>query len=314
LLQPQPVSFDELPIGHPFGTREAPAVARVFHTYSDEPGIASLLQADALHREVNVVIEPVHVVGLCASAQAIPPGGGPPAARPTVTVDTTALGNVATSAPQGVANGQRVAVLDTGDMNVSTMLDFLGGQPHQSIGDDIVGHGTAVADIVRALHSTAQVESLRVVNAQRSGSYELLCGLTYALWSDRYDAVNVSLSAQQTGGCVTVLGASLNMVMNICQKGAKQIPKLVAAAGNTTTSQAFGYPAKLAGAVIVQAWDWNKHSANYNVAINPPYQAVYASGGEKGRPLGKIVSASGAMEEMYGTSFAAAVATATVIP
>jgi hypothetical protein len=65
LPQPQPVSFDELPIGHPFGMPEAPAVARVFHTYSDEPGIASLLQADALHREVNVVIEPVHVVGLC---------------------------------------------------------------------------------------------------------------------------------------------------------------------------------------------------------------------------------------------------------
>jgi hypothetical protein len=158
----------------------------------------------------------------CKRPKSVVLGGGPPAGRPTVTVDTTVLGNVATSAPQGVANGQRVAVLDTGDMNVSTMLDFLGGQPHQSVGDDIVGHGTAVADIVRALNSTAQVESLRVVNAQRSGSYELLCGLTYALWSDRYDAVNVSLSAQQTGGCVTVLGASLNMVMNICQKGANK--------------------------------------------------------------------------------------------
>jgi hypothetical protein len=87
----------------------------------------------------------------------------------------------------------------------------------------------------------------------------------------------------------------------------------VAAAGNSTSNQSFGYPAKLPDAIVVQAWDWTGNPANYNVVVQPTVPTVYATGGEKANSFGKITSPAGAVEEVFGTSFAAAVVTANII-
>ncbi len=111
----------------------------------------------------------------------------------------------------------------------------------------------AVAELIRAINPSADITALRVVNARSGTSYELLCAMTYAHWSGMFDIVNVSLSAQSSSQCMTTLGGSLTMVLEICQANGIPTPMIVAAAGNTSTRQAFGYPARLPGSTVVQA-------------------------------------------------------------
>lgn len=66
--------------------------------------------------------------------------------------------------------------------------------------DDLNGHGTAVIKLIKTIQPTADVHAVRVVDGNLSSSYELLCGLTYALWSDEFDVVNVSLAATMSSG------------------------------------------------------------------------------------------------------------------
>ncbi|WP_162148064.1 S8 family serine peptidase [Arthrobacter sp. CAL618] len=93
-----------------------------------------------------------------------------------------------------------------------------------------------------------------------------------------------------------------------------QLPQIVAAAGNTTTGQAFGYPASLPGTTVVQAWDFNRSLTSYNVSVPSTHQPIHATGGDSLNTFGNITDQTGKIEPLYGTSFAAAVATALLIP
>ncbi|WP_459982188.1 S8/S53 family peptidase [Nocardioides sp. AN3] len=208
-----------------------------------------------------------------------------------------------------------MAVLDSGDLlGGPRMYDFTGGLARDEPADDEIGHGTAVAELIRSLNPNADTTALRVVNAQNGTSYELLCAMTYALWSEMYDVLNVSLSAQNTNQCMTVLGGSLTMVLDICQNNGVVLPTVVAAAGNTNTGQAFGYPARLPGATVVQAWDFNRLPAAYNVTVPSSRIPVNATGGDSTTFFGTITDGFGNQEAMFGTSYAAAVVTALLIP
>jgi hypothetical protein len=103
------------------------------------------------------------------------------------------------------------------------------------------------------------------------------------------------------------------MILQLCQQSGRVLPTLVAAAGNTITGQSFGYPAQLPGAVVVQAWDWAGQPAGYNVTVPSTANTIYASGGEAGRPFGRITLPGGTTQDIFGTSFAAAVVTAGLL-
>lgn len=288
----------------------APAVARLHHKWEPGVPVAERFQVEMALLQLPILVEAEHRVGLSAGGGP-GVGGGPP----SVTLDPAAIAAVDTDAVKGSASGSRVAVIDTGDLLGKYMMsDFTGGLAGPMPADDIVGHGTAVAEVIRQVNPRSDVNALRAVNAQKGGSYELLCAMTYALWSGMFDLVNVSLSAQGTNTCMTVLGGSLDMVLDICQNNGITPPQIVAAAGNTTTGQAFGYPASLPRTTVVQAWDFSRSPTNYNVPVPSSHQPVHATGGDTTDAFGTITDGAGAVEPIYGTSFAAAVATALLVP
>ncbi|MCW2675663.1 MAG: hypothetical protein JWR70_703 [Modestobacter sp.] len=308
LSRPEQTTFADLPTEHEFDYR-APAVALIRHEWPDS-SIANRLAVDMVTHRIPVVVEPVHTFGLTGAG---PHGGSAGAGRPSVQLTHSALAKVSTRVTPGTAGGSRVGVLDTGDGGrPGSMFDFVGGLARWTKADDTDGHGTAVAELILALNPAVTVTALRVITTARTTSHELLCGLSYALWCGQFDVLNASLSSQQVGGCPTVLGGSLDMVLQVCQSAGAKLPVLVAAAGNTTTGQGFGYPAQLPGSVIVQALDMSGQPASYNVQVLPPYQAVFATGGDAADPLGVLTRPDGSQEDLYGTSFAAAVVTAAV--
>ncbi|MEU4522973.1 S8/S53 family peptidase [Amycolatopsis sp. NPDC024027] len=292
-------------LGHP----HAPRVALIRHENGSPPGVGNQLQAELLLRGLPVICEAGYHFAL---------GGGSTASAeaPTVWIDPQMVAAATTGELPAPATGNRVALLDTGDIggNKPTMVDLTGGQLiPDADADDLNGHGTAIASLIRAIAPKADVWPVRVVDADLATSYQLLCGLAYALWSEQFDIVNVSLSAHTPGGCATMLGTSLEMILRLCRQNGVRLPAMVAAAGNTLTGQSFGYPAKLPGALVVQAWDWSGNPSGYNVSVPDTASSVYASGGEPGQPFGHITTHDQAQHDIFGTSFAAAVVTASLL-
>jgi hypothetical protein len=309
LEYPRVQGFRELQSNRDFDDPSAPATAKMYHKYGAGAPVAERLQVEMILHQLPILVEPEYHTGL---ASAGPPFGPN---RPTIAIDPHAVGSASTDAAVGSASGGRVAVVDSGDLlGKARMYDFTGGLAREAAADDEIGHGTAVAELIRALSPRADITALRVVNSRNGTSYELLCAMTYALWSEMYDIINVSLSAQNTNQCMTVLGGSLTMVLEICQNNGVALPTVVAAAGNTSTGQAFGYPARLPGSTVVQAWDFNGSPASYNVTVPSSHVPVNATGGDSSHAFGSITNVAGIAEPMYGTSFAAAVATALLIP
>jgi hypothetical protein len=214
-------------------------------------------------------------------------------------------------------------VLDTGHLSAHGaphMVDMVGGQPMAgSPAQDAHGHGTSIHDLVDHVAAirgvNVMIESVRVVDHNLTSSYEMLCGLDYALWSGEFDLVNASLSANVPGGCPTMLGTSMELILAICRSNGRPTPTVVAAAGNTISKQKFGYPARLTGTVVVQAWDSPGHPAHYNVPVPPGLAPVWALGGDASPKdtFGRITRGA-VVEEMFGTSYAAALVTGMLLP
>jgi hypothetical protein len=294
------------------------AIAVVWHEQVRDPVVAHMLQAEMLARQLPLLCEPGFELQTASGPST---GGG----AVTVTLDQKTPGNATTSALPSKASGRRVAVLDTGQQSNSknTMIDFLGGLVDISATpDDANGHGTAVAKLIEAINPNADITPLRVVSSSTTKSYELLCGMVYALASGEFDLINVSLATRLAPDCMTVLGSSLELARRQCATAAKlsNDPIIVAAAGNTNQHQTFSYPAKLPGSVIVQAWDGNNPPApaTYNVPLPPTLpknsKVVHATGGDSTMSFGTITRAGTRPEQMVGTSFAAAVVTANLVP
>ena len=283
-------------------------MALVEHQYRHDASVGTQLQVELMQRHVRVLVEPVHRVAMASGSSAGPVG------RPSISLNTEVLDVVRTDVERGGVDGLRVGVLDTGDLlSPGPMADFVGGVARTRAADDLDGHGTAIAGIIRHLSPQADVAAVRVVEPEDHTSYSLLCGLTYALWSGRFDVLNISLSTQLSGGCLTVLGGSMAMVLDICQSNGAPTPQIVAAAGNTTTGHAFGYPAKLPGALAVLAWNAAGEPAPYNVHVDARYRTTYATGGDEDQSMATITYSNGKSAPLFGTSFAAAVVTAALL-
>jgi hypothetical protein len=303
----------------------APGVARVRRSpgapTANGYGIAGRLHAEIATTlpSLGLLVEP----GFRLSVSGGGAGGGGGGA-PIVSLNPPAV--ALTAAAHGplppAAGGHRVAVLDTGHQGtpgLQDMVDMTRGQaqanqPRQ----DTHGHGTSIQDLITHVAAArgvrVTVQPVRVVHDDLTSSYEMLCGLAYAL-NGGFDLVNASLSADVPGGCPTVLGTSMEFILTICRSNGQPTPTIVAAAGNTNTNQRFGYPAQLTGAVVVQAWDSPGSPAGYNVTVPPGVQPVWALGGDTSAKVtfGRITRGS-VVEEMFGTSYAAALVAGLLLP
>lgn len=313
LPRPHLHSLRESQLGSQFDSEWCPAVAVIWHRGRLGHRLADALQVRLLvtsatsedHRGQAVICEPGFRLSVATWTQPWP------AAAVNLSPDSVARAYAAI----GGGTGHSVAVLDTGesDLGAAQMIDFVGGNPTFVAAEDKNGHGSAVSALVRALRPHASVTSVRVANERGlAESRDILLGLTFALWSGRYDVLNVSLTSQLAGNCATTLGRSLAFVLEMSRRrGPDPEPVLVAAAGNRTSGQSLGYPALLPNALVATALDWNGQPADYSLSTSGTQVIeVPAFGGTAIDPFGTVI-ASGDEKPLYGTSFAAAVVTAS---
>lgn len=289
-----------------------PAVGIVTHPPGFGRALAHELQIELGSRfPVPVICEP----GFTVRAAGMPAGGGGSAS-----VDQK---KIQAAFPPVNAGSARVAVLDSGDTpkNATPMVDFVGlspksPAPQQSpLPYDGYGHGEGVCEVIRTIRPGAQIEPVRVLNdSGTADSFELFLALTYCLWQGRFDVVNASLSNPGQGTCANSLGETVTLIRQMCRAAGSPMPTLVAAAGNTPAVTCIGYPALVPDAVIVTATDWLGNDPGYNAATTGTANLVVSQpGGTQTDPFGYFTDSAGTRHEMYGTSYAAAVETASRI-
>jgi hypothetical protein len=267
-----------------------------------------MLQAELFVQGISVVCEPGYAF--------VPAGGGGAGGVvPSASFDQGKINLV--SRHIGGGTGQVVAVLDSGAPHgMGQMTDFLSGAPIDVPADDQHGHATAIIGLIDELRPNATVVALRVLTSTGlADSTAVFLALTFCLWPSprRPDVINASLTSQRTPGCPSSLGRSLAYLMTLCAaQGPSPLPPLVAAAGNTPAASQIGYPALLPQATVVTALDFAGADPGYNVALTGATGMVRpAIGGTKKDAFGSYTDASGAVQQIFGTSFAAAVVSAS---
>jgi hypothetical protein len=304
--RPTLVSLRDHHLGHVFDDDRCPSTAVIWHQRRADPSIAHFIQARILANlgPSNILCEPGFRLELA--------GAFPPMGHPILRFDVERVSTARAAIPFGA--GRTVAILDTGDGYMPhDMIDFVGGSPSARPSEDGHGHGTAVAGLIHALRSSAQIVIGRVANESgRVESKDLFVALVWALWSGRHDVVNVSISSQLAGQCSTMLGGTLPHLLELCRRdGGAGRTRVVAAAGNGSDGQRIGYPALLPDVDVAVALDWTGAPADYNVDVSDfRGRVMTAFGGTESEPFGTITGPAGT-GPIYGTSFAAAVVTAS---
>ena len=148
------------------------------------------------------------------------------------------------------------------------------------------GHGDAVSQIITALCPTADIFPLRVLGpiSGTGPSYQVLAGLSLALFSGDFDIVNASLTTGAAAHkCENTFGRSVEYLVRMGQANAKnQLPIVVAAAGNGNPNQS-GYPGVLPGAVVGIALEADatgqlvRASYNSTTPLGPSYGSPAAT-------------------------------------
>jgi Subtilase family len=147
-------------------------------------------------------------------------------------------------------------------------------------------------------------------------SASLLSALIVVLWpSARFDVVNISLSGNLGTPCSTAVGASLDYVIESCRRhNSGTLPIVVAAAGNYQDME-IAYPALMRDAIVAFALDRAGRRSLYNSYVRPALavREVEAFGGAADDCFG-LIRRNGGDERIFGTSFAAAVVSAGIVP
>jgi subtilisin family serine protease len=287
-----------------------PAVAAVYHPQLPAAYVADQLNAELLGHPIigPVVVEP----GFRFRAASASSASGSP---PQINLQPNRIDDAERLIGSASGQGTRIAILDSGDaLNPADIIDFVGGNPRRIRASDPHGHGTAVAELVRKLRPQAEITALRVLDSALGGeSHKILAAFAYCLSQNvtQFQLINASLTTQAIGACQVTLGRSLSFLLELSTRNAGSVPITIAAAGNSPTT-CLGYPATMPDVVVALADDWNGQDAGYNVPTTG--QAVTterAYGGVHGDPFGVIKRIGQSDEEIVGTSFAAAVITAS---
>ncbi len=187
-------------------------------------------------------------------------------AAPTIQADQ--------SIPQASGSGVTVAIIDTGVdlthplfakntvpgwdflMGTATIVDPSDGIDNDGDGliDEMVGHGTFVASLVRRVARDAAIMPIRILDSDGAGQqYNLASAINWAV-SHGADVINLSLGSN---------GAS-TAVAEAIQSAKLAGAVVVCAIGNDSTSVQAQYPASDANAFAVAATDVNDLLASFS--------------------------------------------------
>jgi hypothetical protein len=206
----------------------------------------------------------------------------------------------------GIDPGQ----VDLGQVQPAEMIDFVDAHIHgvrQTTNlTDPLGHGTAMAMIIKTLSPRTVITPLRVLNAHNEAEcFAVLIALQYALYSGRFDYVTACLSAPAINPCPNSLGRSVEWMLGYtCKQPNMRVPQIIAAGGNDGPYSQSQYLAQMAGVLVARANDETGNLAAYNSYPPPAAHIARAYGGTKGKPVGTVGG-----KPLYGTSVAAAALT-----
>lgn len=331
LRDQRPRLLDLAELDERFNDAESPAVAIVEHQPGEGIPLTRHLQVELVvgNRQFGgmpeLICEPGYpFAGTHGGAHA----AGPPAPRvhlydPRIAYMEATLATLATLPLRGGRNGgTRVALLDSGvdpgqvDLGQTQpeMIDFIGahmfGVRRTQTVIDPLGHGTAMAMIIKALSPRTVITPLRVINAQdQAECFEVLIALQYALYSEQFDYVTACLAAPARTPCPNSLGRSIEWMLGYtCKQPHIRVPKVIAAGGNHGPSRQSQYLAQMAGVLVARANDETGNLAGYN--SNPPPHAYThrTYGGTRDQPVGTVGG-----QPLYGTSVAAAALTGALV-
>ena len=316
-----PQFYDLAKLGDAYASDNCSAVARV-ETPMQSPLVAApLIQFELATLGLDIACEPAFSFGPATSANWAAggsltwnsPGRYDEALRNLPNLTNTAANN-------------DIAILDSGwDNSAAQMFDVVNQTEVvevTAIDDD--GHGTAVTNLIEAAakirNKAANVKVYRVMTAGRGESHELFNAMALVLWHNPgYGIVNASVTTgQQHSDCASSLGGSLTRILRDALADGKTLPKIVAAEGNwdptRASQQPLGYPARMPSVTVARALDWNGQDAPYCKGNVTGLTVASAMGGLDGDPLGTRTLSNGTSEQIFGTSFAAAFITASMLP
>lgn len=252
-------------------------------------------------------------------------GSGGGGSNPQIHLDSSALALIRRSLPVPTwrAAGLRVALLDTGIDPVQVpsaahaMIDFrnnlLSGGSAVVQADDVHGHGTAMAKIIHEVNPNANITAISVLGRGTAGHcYEVLAGFEFALYSGQFDCVVACLASRASSHCDNAFGITVEWMLSYCQTQ-RALPLVVAAVGNDGPKHS-QYLARLPGVVVGVATDSQGSDAAYNSIPPSPANTMRAYGGTQQTPVGTITATASQVEDLWGSSIAAAAIAGHLLP
>ncbi|WP_321474279.1 S8/S53 family peptidase [uncultured Paludibaculum sp.] len=284
-------------------------------------GYHSAPEATSGERGFILSAEPNWGFSLCA----LP--GGAPKLQPDHSTYLSQLQVGRAHAKANHGKGGHIAVIDTGSDGVfiDDYYDLLNSNtchPGQANAIDNVGHGTAMATIIRAVAPDCTLTVVRTTDTTAIPLWHLLAAIAIAVLDAQAEILNLSLGlANITGTCTrcgassTARGFALEYLMKALRRLAAvwlpngQPPTYVAATGNDGSGNGFFLPARYDTTLAVGAVNKSGQRSGfstYGTYLHPNY--VMAPGGEKVYSSVTEFPISDGKEDYCGTSIAAAYA------
>ncbi len=307
-----------------------PQLAAGFHLVEVREEMADALLRDflGLHREPGATsgerghilsAEPNWGFSLCA------PPGGPPVLQPDhATYMTQLQAHVAHAKGNQGACGH-VALIDTGTDGVAIddfydLLDPAQHHPGKAHSTDKVGHGTALATLIREVAPQCTLTVIRTTDTTTIPLWHLLAAICLAVIDAQAEIVNLSLGLPNLTGTCTRCGASstargfaLEYLMKALRRMAShwfpgmQPPTYVAATGNDGTGQGFFLPARYDVCLAVGSVNQNGQRSSFSTYGTYQHSNhVVAPGGEKAHGQTTEFPVSDRNDDYCGTSISAA--------
>lgn len=284
-------------------------------------GLHSAPEATSGERGHILSAEPNWSFELCA-----PPGGTPVLQSDHTTFMAQLQVNQA-HASRNFGGSGRIALVDTGCDGVAIddfydLLDPNTHHPGKSAATDKVGHGTALATLIRDVAPQCTLTAIRTTDTPAIPLWHLLAAIAIAVIDAQAEIINLSLGLSNFTGTCTRCGASptargfaLEYLMKSLRRMAvqwfpgSQPPTFVAATGNDGTGSGFFLPARYDVSLAVGSV--NQSGQRSSFSTYGTYQHtnyVMAPGGEKAGGSTTESPIADNAEQYCGTSVAAAYA------
>lgn len=284
-------------------------------------GLHSAPEATSGERGHILSAEPNWDFDLCA-----PPGGIP------VLQSDHATYLAQLQVPQAHAKGNfggsgRIALIDSGVDGVAIddyydLLDPNTHHPGASAAIDKVGHGTALATLIRDMAPQCNLTAIRTTDTPAIPLWHLLAAIAIAVIDVQAEIINLSLGLSNFTGTCTRCGASptargfaLEYLMKALRRMAvqwfpgSQPPTFVAATGNDGTGNGFFLPARYDVSLAVGSVNQSGQRSSFSTFGTYQHaNYVMAPGGEKSGGAITESPIADNSEQYCGTSVAAAYA------